>query len=133
MPSVVADTQSIVWYLTDIGRLSNTAGVELDSALEAGDGVCVSAITLIELVYLVERGRVPRSALVRLEEAIMDDTQGMTVVPVDAEVARALRRISRDVAPDMPDRTIAATALHLELPLVTSDRRIQQTQVETIW
>jgi predicted nucleic acid-binding protein len=44
-----------------------------------------------------------------------------------------LRRISRDVVPDMPDRIIAATALHLELPLVTSDRRIQQTEVETIW
>ncbi|MGH7200282.1 MAG: PIN domain-containing protein [Planctomycetaceae bacterium] len=33
----------------------------------------------------------------------------------------------------MPDRMIAATALHLNLPLVTRDRRIQAANIPTIW
>ena len=33
----------------------------------------------------------------------------------------------------MPDRIIAATALHLGLPLITWDRRIQLADVGTIW
>ena len=72
-------------------------------------------------------------ALIRLERALIDDSHGMTAIPVDSEIARTLRSIPRDVVPDMPDRIIAATALHLDLPLVTSDSRIQQTEVETIW
>ena len=37
--------------------------------------------------------------------------------PLDYNVASALRSIPRDIVPDMPDRIIAATALHLGLPL----------------
>jgi predicted nucleic acid-binding protein len=36
--------------------------------------------------------------------------------------------------PDMPDRIIAATALNLNLPLVTHDHKILATSViQTIW
>jgi predicted nucleic acid-binding protein len=33
----------------------------------------------------------------------------------------------------MPDRIIAATALHLGLPLISRDRKIQLSSVPTIW
>jgi predicted nucleic acid-binding protein len=33
----------------------------------------------------------------------------------------------------MPDRIIGATALHLGIPLVTRDRRLQSAGIETIW
>jgi predicted nucleic acid-binding protein len=33
----------------------------------------------------------------------------------------------------MPDRIIAATALHLDFPLVTHDQRIQTSGIKTIW
>jgi predicted nucleic acid-binding protein len=58
---------------------------------------------------------------------------GLFIAPVDAGVADALPKIPRDVVPDMPDRIIAATALHLGLPLVTRDRRIQAAGIQTIW
>ncbi|PJB74400.1 MAG: PIN domain nuclease, partial [Armatimonadetes bacterium CG_4_9_14_3_um_filter_58_7] len=35
--------------------------------------------------------------------------------------------------PDMPDRIIAATALHLGLSLVTRDSKIQGCGIPTIW
>jgi predicted nucleic acid-binding protein len=47
--------------------------------------------------------------------------------------ADALPNVPRDAAPDMPDRIIAATALHLGLPLVTRDRRLQAAGIQTIW
>jgi PIN domain nuclease of toxin-antitoxin system len=34
---------------------------------------------------------------------------------------------------DMPDRIIAATALHLGLALVTRDRKIRAADLDTIW
>jgi len=48
-------------------------------------------------------------------------------------VATALKDIPRNLVPDMPDRIIAATALHLGLPLVTRDRRLQAAGIDTIW
>jgi predicted nucleic acid-binding protein len=33
----------------------------------------------------------------------------------------------------MPDRIIAATALHLGLPLVTRDARIVASGINTVW
>ena len=35
--------------------------------------------------------------------------------------------------PDMPDRIIAATALHLRVPIISRDGKIRASQFETIW
>ena len=49
------------------------------------------------------------------------------------DISTSLRQIPRAAVPDMPDRIIAATALALELPLVTRDGKIRASNVETIW
>jgi predicted nucleic acid-binding protein len=55
-------------------------------------------------------------------------------VPIDLAISIAIREIDRDTVPDMPDRIIAATALHLNLPLVTRDRKIRaEGAIVTIW
>jgi PIN domain nuclease of toxin-antitoxin system len=41
--------------------------------------------------------------------------------------------IPRNLVPDMPDRIIAATAVHLGVPLVSRDRRLQAAGIQTIW
>ncbi|MFW6162269.1 MAG: hypothetical protein ACODAJ_05825 [Planctomycetota bacterium] len=52
----------------------------------------MSAITLVELVYLTERGRVPDEALARLKRAAGDNKQGVQIVPVDRRMAEAAFR-----------------------------------------
>jgi predicted nucleic acid-binding protein len=54
-------------------------------------------------------------------------------VPLDYDVAEAMQRVDRAQVPDMPDRIIAATALALGVPLITSDGKIRQSTVPTIW
>lgn len=133
MSAVVADTHAAVWYLLTSQRLSPSAYAALDAATQRGDPVYVASISLVEVVYLVEKGRLPGIALERLGNALADPASGFVIAPLDLAVAQALRRISCDVIPDMPDRIIAATALHLDLPLVTRDPDIQKTTVKTIW
>jgi PIN domain nuclease of toxin-antitoxin system len=58
---------------------------------------------------------------------------GFMIQPVNEEVAEAVHRVSWSIVPDMPDRIIAATALHLELPLITRDLRIQSSGIKTTW
>jgi predicted nucleic acid-binding protein len=59
---------------------------------------------------------------------------GVVIVPLDRSISLAVRQIDRAIVPEMPDRIIAATALHLNCPLVTRDHKIQAfTGITTIW
>ena len=131
--SAVLDTHTVLWYLENSKELSAVARTAIEDAVREARDVHVSAMSLVETVYLVERRRLPLTALERLRSALTDPSSGMLIAPVDAGVADAHPNIPRDVVPDMPDRIIAATALHLGLPLVTRDRRLQSAGLQTIW
>ena len=134
MTAVVADTHTIIWYLRDTTRLSPVAMMALDAALAESYPIYVSAISVVEVAYLVERYRLPEEAFGELINALSDSRTGLEIAPLDLITAETLRQIPRDVVPDMPDRIIAATALSLNLPLVTRDGKIQAlTTIQTIW
>ena len=133
MASLVADTHSAVWFVLEAPELSYTARKQMRDALAAGNRIYISAISLIEMLYLVEKSRIPRIALNRLLKFIADPTSGFAVAPVNVQVAQVVEQISRKDIPDMPDRIIAATALNLRLPLVTKDTRIRAANIETVW
>ena len=133
MPAVVADTHAILWFLTGSKKLSARARDALREASSSGDAVFISGMTLVEAIYLVEKERLEEDAVDRLETALADSDVAIEEVPVDRDIARAMRRIPRDTVPDMPDRLIAATAVCLNLPLVTRDSRIRDSGIETIW
>jgi PIN domain nuclease of toxin-antitoxin system len=133
MSAVAADTQAIVWYLASDPRLSLIAGESLDSAGMTGEFIYVPSICLVELTYLVEKGRLPTSARERLLQVLDDPEFPCRLAPLDRSVADALELVSRTEVPDLPDRIIAATAVALGVPLVTCDGKIRASQVETIW
>jgi PIN domain nuclease of toxin-antitoxin system len=133
MLTPVADTHAVVWYIYRDRRLSLAAIEFLSGAVAAGDKVGMSAITLAEIVYLQERSRIPTGTFGRLTTAARDPRSVLREVPFDCQVAEALLQVSRSEVPEMPDRIIAATALHLGVPLITRDRRIRASGVTTIW
>jgi PIN domain nuclease of toxin-antitoxin system len=131
--SAVLDNHIVLWYLENSPQLSASARTAIEDAMREGRRVHVSAIFLIEDVYLAERKKIPAAALQRLRNALVDPSAGLSIAPVDAFVADALQKVPRHVVPDMPDRIIAATALYLGVPLVTRDRRLQAAGIQTIW
>src|SRR5437016_13400142 len=118
MPAVL-DTHAAIWYLLDSEKLSEPAYSLIDRAAASGTSTYISAVSLVEVIYLVEGGRIATDAFDRFASELDRHSPAFTVVPVDSHVATAMRRIPRNLVPDMPDRIIAATALHLALPLVT--------------
>ncbi|MEM4284535.1 MAG: type II toxin-antitoxin system VapC family toxin [Candidatus Caldarchaeum sp.] len=133
MGSIVADTHAVIWYLAASPKLSPIALASLEATAQAGDVIYIASISLVEVIYLAEKGRLPEIALQRLSNALTDPAMSFAVVPLDLAIAQRVQQIPRDLLPDMPDRIIAATALHLNLPLVTRDQRIQAIGIKTIW
>lgn len=129
----VADTHTIIWYIYNDARLSPTARTWIESAAAAGEQIAISTITLVEMVYLVEKGRIDAAALTRLTAGLDAADAVLVEVPLDRRVAQAMRRVARSEVPDMPDRIIAATALHLDIPIISRDRKIQASSLTTIW
>lgn len=131
--AVVLDTHAAIWYFSGSDQLSRPALNAIEGAISSAEEVFLSAISLVEVLYLAEKGRLPLAAVKRLEDALRDASSSMVVVPLDSAVARAVGQISRSAVPDMPDRIIAATAAHLGVPLVTRDRQIHAAGIKTIW
>ena len=133
MLGAVADTHAVIWYLFADERLSATARTTIEEAAAGGDQIAFSSITLAEIIYLSEKGRIDPATLDRLLTAVDREDAVLIEVPFDRHVAQALRKVERTQVPDLPDRIIAATALHLGLPLISRDRKIQLSDVNTIW
>jgi predicted nucleic acid-binding protein len=75
----------------------------------------------------------PASSRGRIITVLAMPNSPLELASLDLKVAAALELIDRAKVPDMPDRIIAATALALGLPLISRDRKIQLSQVTTIW
>ena len=133
MLRAVADTHAIIWYIFNDPRLSDTARDTIETIANEGDLVAFSAITLAEIVYLSEKGRIASTTLDRLLGEVDKKDSVLTGIPFDRHIARAMKSVARTQIPDLPDRIIAATALDRDLPLISRDRKILLSSIRTIW
>ena len=132
MIAAIADTHTVVWSVVNDPRLSLPAKGAIRQAEAAGDFVGVSSMTLVELVYLVDKRRLD-GEIVRRVSRVLSLGLVFIEVPVDRLIALAMENIPRHEVPDMPDRVIAATAVHLNVPIISRDGKIRASSVTTIW
>ena len=138
MNDLIADTHSIIWYLFDPPRLSKPAKLALVAAAQNGT-IFISAITIVEVIYLSEKKSFPYPGVFPHLLAVLDDpNEPIEILPLTLQVARGMDRILRNEVPDMPDRIIAATAVEHKLRLVSVDSDIRNSAslaalVSVIW
>lgn len=125
MAAVVADTHALLWMLDGtLPERSQNAARRIADALKA-NALHVSIGSFLDLRYLVDSRRRPIQVLEDARSIV--DGEPFTVVPLDLAVIDKMASISRDVVPDPFDRIIAATALAIDLPLVTADEKIHES------
>jgi PIN domain nuclease of toxin-antitoxin system len=71
--------------------------------------------------------------LERLLNAIDEENSVLIEIPLDKNVVKTLVRVERTQIPDLPDRIIAATALYTKVPVISRDRKIKLSDIQTIW
>lgn len=129
----VADTHSVLWFLYDDPRLSIAAQELMDAIDAAGDQIAVSSIALAEMIYLTEKGRIAAEALERVLTALDKPDATLVDVPFDRAIAEGMRQVERSQVPELPDRIVAATGLHLGVPVISRDLKIRSSIVATVW
>lgn len=134
MSEYVADTHAIYWHLTANPTLSAPASRIFVEADAGQDRIVVPGISLVEFVYLIERGRMAIEPYEELLRRLDAPEPSYALASLDQETARAVSRVPRSAVPDMPDRIIVATALQLGLPLITRDGAIHRSgSVPVVW
>ena len=133
MAALAIDTHALVWYVEGSSLISASALASLQLAAAQGEPIYVSSVCLVEIAYLIEKGKLPGPLFDRIVQMLRDGQTSLTAVSFTMEMADTLRGISRLLIPEMPDRMIAATAVALGVPLVTRDQRIRNSGVPTIW
>jgi len=129
----ITDTHALIWYLMADKHLSSIAQQTFNDAVNQSRYIGVPIICIIEIIYLVEKGKIPLLALTKLLKELQEPDSVLTIISLDLEIAVNIRNIDRSQIPDMPDRIIAASALHFNVPLITRDHLIKSTSLTTIW
>jgi PIN domain nuclease of toxin-antitoxin system len=128
---ILLDTHVLVWMASEPKQLSRRARQAIRQARQT-TGIAVATITLWELAWLAENGRIQISASV--ESFVREIVARVILKPITPEIAALAVRLPAAFPKDPADRLIASTAMIEGAPLITADKRIRQTKVvRTIW
>jgi PIN domain nuclease of toxin-antitoxin system len=128
---ILLDTHVVVWLAFEPGKLSKRAKEAIRGARLEG-GLAIAAISLLELAWLAENGRVETT--LSTESFVRLCASKMTVLPITPEIAARAVSFPATYPKDPEDRLIAATALVEGIKLVTHDRLIKRSGVvPVIW
>ena len=132
MPLYVTDTHPIVWYLSGQRRkLSKKALRIFEDATEKRTLVYVPMVVVWEVAILLKAGRI-RFRETFEQWTFLLERLGFDFVPLEMDVLHEARHLV--FTKDPFDATIVATAKVKDLPLITKDKEITESEVvEAVW
>lgn len=86
--SLVVDSHAFIWYLQASPRLSDKARQAMDDATAADVPLMISAATLVELVYHVEKGTFSEADVGAFHEILDAADSGFEVAPHSERTCR---------------------------------------------
>lgn len=86
MSDVIIDTNVVIWYFT-LPNLPSVKGQDAIAEAFNSGTIFASAITIVELSYLVEKGRIPCDVLTSLRTALDDPSSAIRLVDLDREIS----------------------------------------------
>ena len=66
MADLAIDTHTAVWYFANSPQLSALVAQTIDDAIANGGNVILATISIVEIVYLIDKGKLTQQNLARL-------------------------------------------------------------------
>lgn len=128
---ILLDTHIVLWLAFEPDKLSKRAREAIRTARPEGR-LAIAGISLVELAWLAEKGRVETTLSV--ESFVRQCAAKMTVLPITPEIAARAVSLPDSYPKDPQDRLIGATALVEGIDLVTRDKQIRKSGlISVIW
>jgi PIN domain nuclease of toxin-antitoxin system len=128
---ILLDTHVLIWMASDPMRLSAKARDAIRNARQ-NSGVAIATITLWELAWLAQNGRI--QVLSSVETFVRETVARVILKPMTPEIAAVAARLPAEYPKDPADRLIASTAIVDGMALVTANQKIRRSKaVRTVW
>lgn len=128
-PLLLLDTHVLVWSIENSPKLGRAIKGILNEAARQRR-ISISAITPWEIALLVSKNRLElyRDVLEWMRDALA--MPGVSLVPLEPEIAVESTRLPWEIHPDPADRILVATARRLGATLVTADGALLEFSVK---
>ncbi len=133
MAVAVADSHALVWFALGPQRKLGTRARALLQRAETGKAtIYVPTIALVEIAEAIRRGAVHQTTSFTQWAAALLSHEGFVAADLTVDIVLAAEGLY--MIPERGDRLIAATALHLDCPLITRDPAMSRIAgLETLW
>ena len=126
----IADTHSLLWFLSEDMQLSAKAKQAFDICEEGRGVIVIPTIVLAELLHLCEK-KGKEEQFFKVIEKIEEGTNYMTY-NLDMKVIDECRNLKK--IKEMHDKIIVATARILKAAIITRDNNIKDSRyADVIW
>ena len=122
----LVDTHAIIWYVSGSNELSSTAKNIMETKR-----CFFSFVSLWEIAIKQAKGTLQFNIDIPKLKTVLEDEEFIYLPPTefDAEAIKALPDIHKDPF----DRLLIAQAIENNLTIVTTDSKLPQYNVKTIW
>lgn len=130
---ILLDTHSLIWWFDNDPRLSTSAKRTIDTEQQTGL-IGISSFSCWEIALLASRRKIYLTNEIRAWPGAITAISRVRFIPVDNNIAVASIYLPGKLNKDPADRIIVATAMQLNIPIVTTDARTRAyPYVQPIW
>ena len=130
---ILLDTHALIWWFEGSPKLSLAAKAAIENAQRLSR-VTISSLSCWEIALLNAHGRIHLSTELHNWIKAIQKLRRVRFIPVDNHIAVASVELPGQFHKDPAHRIIVATALTMNIPLVTIDQKIRAyPHVRTIW
>jgi PIN domain nuclease of toxin-antitoxin system len=126
----VSDTHALLWWFTDSPRLGPNALAVFEQCERGEHVIFIPSIVIAEALSIFDKKRI--SFNFRTLFRNISNSRNFVLIALDYQVLQKMIDL-KDI-PELHDKIIAATAKHLNLPIITKDNVLRHlASVKTIW
>ncbi|MEO8150160.1 MAG: PIN domain-containing protein [Bacteroidia bacterium] len=123
------DTNIIIRHFSGLGKIGAKAKTVIIQAELNEHNLIVSVISLMEIMYLAEKKRIPVSLKETIE--VLKSKSCYTIIELNTEIIIEAQNVSFY---ELHDRLLLATAKYLNIPILSSEKKFKEVKgITVVW